>query len=799
VAAFDTEHRILQLTDQTPIVLNLFHTNAIKFRRKKDDKGGSIRSLPSQQYQSTVKEGPGLFKPVPVKPNPDDMNFGEEIAGKLNKPALLKQLNLFYNSREVKTLAKEHGLDDYLYNQVYSSFRRFCMDIKHLPTDLHILFSDILQGVIHNHDIFPYFLTHAKAVFPHLDCMDELKLISDLTNPPNWYPEARAMTRKVIFHGGPTNSGKTYHALERFMSAKSGIYCGPLKLLAVEVHNKCKARGVACDLVTGEERRSANEDGSPSNHVACTVEMSNLAQPYEVAVIDEIQVIKDYQRGWAWTRALLGIQAEEIHVCGENATIDLIREMMISTGEEVEVRNYKRLTQLKIEERSLGSLSNTQPGDCIVCFNKNDIYSVSRNLEKLGKEVAVIYGSLPPNTKLAMAAKFNDPEDPCKILVATDAVGMGLNLNIRRMIFYSINKIQLKENGDKEVDLISVSQALQIAGRAGRFGTQWETGYVTTFKPEELKPLKGLLAQSPDDILQAGLHPTYDQLEMYAYHLPAATLSNLVDIFISLSTLDDSMYTLCHLDDFKYLADMIEHIRLPLKAKYTFCCAPINRKMAFVNTMFLKMARQFSRGDLVSFNWLCTQVGWPFAPPETILDLVHLEAIHDVFDIYLWLSYRFADMFPDIQIVREVQTELDTVIEEGVANIVHLLKNQENEFSSRTTDLDEDSFEVKSRQKNKYRNKWTHSDSNLAGNQNTKKEKEEPQRDRSSTAEENKVKGNNLITDEETMADVDLVLKDEKVGVKKRGKLLDRLVADGVITQSMAKKLKKEIKEIQDQ
>ena len=72
-------------------------------------------------------------------------------------------------------------------------------------------------------------------MFPHLDCIDELKLISDLTNPPNWYPEARAMSRKVVFHGGPTNSGKTYHALERFFAAKSGIYCGPLKLLAVEV------------------------------------------------------------------------------------------------------------------------------------------------------------------------------------------------------------------------------------------------------------------------------------------------------------------------------------------------------------------------------------------------------------------------------------------------------------------------------------------------------------------------------------------------------------------------------------
>ena len=164
------------------------------------------------------------------------------------------------------------------------------MDVHHLPTELYILFSDILCGAQHNHDIFPYFLTHARKVFPHLDCIDELKLISDLTNPPNWYPEARAINRKIIFHSGPTNSGKTYHALERFLSAKSGIYCGPLKLLAVEVFNKSKARGVPCDLVTGEERRCGREDGEPSGHVACTVEMANMGEPYEVCVIDEIQV-----------------------------------------------------------------------------------------------------------------------------------------------------------------------------------------------------------------------------------------------------------------------------------------------------------------------------------------------------------------------------------------------------------------------------------------------------------------------------------------------------------------------------
>lgn len=102
--------------------------------------------------------------------------------------------------------------------------------------------------------------------------------------------------------------------------------------------------------------------------------------------------------------------------------------MCISTGENVEIRKYKRLTQLEVENQAVNSLNNVQEGDCIVCFNKNDIFTVSRSLESRGMEVAVIYGSLPPGTKLAQAAKFNDPANSCKILVATNAIGMGLNL-----------------------------------------------------------------------------------------------------------------------------------------------------------------------------------------------------------------------------------------------------------------------------------------------------------------------------------------------------------------------------------
>ena len=92
---------------------------------------------------------------------------------------------------------------------------------------------------------------------------------------------------------------------------------------------------------------------------------------------------------------------------------------MFSTGEETEVRKYKRLTDLIIEDKAIQNLKNIRPGDCIVCFSKQQIYSVSQSLEKLGVECAVIYGSLPPGPKLAMAEKFNNPDDPCKVSTTT--------------------------------------------------------------------------------------------------------------------------------------------------------------------------------------------------------------------------------------------------------------------------------------------------------------------------------------------------------------------------------------------
>ncbi|XP_076172013.1 suv3 RNA helicase [Ptiloglossa arizonensis] len=671
------------------IPLKNFLTDQLK-RRNNSLISPFLRYLnPTMTFTQNIKEKHGksnesissLFSPVPIKSNSNDENIGVELTRKLNKANIIQVLHTFSSLKVIQELALKYGLDHILFNKVFVQFRQYCIHDT-LPVDLHIVLNDIILEAANVSDIFPYFLRYAKEMYPHIDCLDDLKRISDLRHPPNWYPLARKNMRKIIFHAGPTNSGKTYHALKRFMAAKSGVYCGPLKLLASEIFYKSNTLGTPCDLITGEEKRYVQGEMSPSNHIACSVEMVNLEKVFEVAIIDEIQLIRDPNRGWAWTRAFLGIIADEIHLCGESAAIPLVQSICATIGENVEVLTYKRLTSISIEN-SPGSFENIRRGDCIVCFNKSDIFTVSQTIENMGKMVAVIYGSLPPGTKLAQTARFNDVNNPCKILVATNAIGMGLNLHIGRIVFYSLCQPTLNEKGEKEIDTISVSSALQIAGRAGRYNTQWKEGFVTTFKPEDLHVLKQLLSQEPEPIIQAGLHPTADQIELYAYHLPNTPLSKLIDIFIALSEVDDSLYFICNLDDFKFLADMIQHIPLSLRTRYVFCCAPITKNMPFVCSMFVKYARLCSKNEPVTVTWMTKQIQWPPEPPGNISDLIHLETVFDVMDVYLWLSYRFMDLFPHATAVRNLQRELDIIIEKEMKKLNILFKKSETGASEK--------------------------------------------------------------------------------------------------------------------
>lgn len=260
---------------------------------------------------------------------------------------------------------------------------------------------------------------------PNLEKQEE---ITDLRHPHQWYPQARCMHRTIHLHVGPTNSGKTYHALKRLEQAKQGFYAGPLRLLAQEVYQRFKDAGVRCSLITGDDVQ-VPEDG-PVQLSSNTVEMVAMGKQFDVGVIDEIQMIADENRGWAWTRAFLGARVSELHLCGEPRVVPLIQQLTTLIGDQLVIHRYERLSPLKAMDQSLrGNLRKLEKGDCLVSFSRVGIHALKNEIEKTtGRRAAIVYGTLPAEIRTQQAALFNDPNNDYDYLVASDAIGMGLNL-----------------------------------------------------------------------------------------------------------------------------------------------------------------------------------------------------------------------------------------------------------------------------------------------------------------------------------------------------------------------------------
>ncbi|KAL0281278.1 UNVERIFIED_CONTAM: hypothetical protein PYX00_002313 [Menopon gallinae] len=645
---------------------------------------------------STTEKEDFTIKPQTIQGKANNVNIGLELVGGIKQDDVNQVVKDFFGRPELYSVAEENGLNEHILQSTKVSFKKLCTDVDSLSSDLHVMLSDLINGQGHVLDLLPYFLQHASLIFPHLKYREELSKIGDLTEPSQSYPLARSIKRKIIFHYGPTNSGKTYNALKRFLSAKRAVYCAPLKMLAFQTFTTANKNGVPCDLLTGEDIRRVLEDDNEADHISCTVEMVNTNKTYDVAVIDEIQMLKDYQRGYAWTRAFFGIAANEIHLCGEESALNFIEKAAARLGEECEVIKYKRLTKLIFESNALEKFENIRNGDCIICFSKKDIYTVTVQLDKLGIKYAIIYGTLPPGTKRAQAEIFNDPDSGCNVLIATDAIGLGMNLNIRRIIFYSVTKNvrseAFKGSEIKRVPL-SVSHALQIAGRAGRFRSQYEQGYVTTFKKSDLPILKSILSNTPEQVNQAGLSPTAEQIETFSYYLPNLSLSDILSVFMSVTSVDESSFFICDIHTLKRVGDLIKHIQLPIQVAYTFASAPVNLYSLMAQTLLVKFARMFSLNQKITVEFMKNFLVWPMKKPQTLSHLVHLEEAFDCLDIYLWLANRYPNIFVDQDEVRKLQSQLDKFILDGLDDIIRASNKKEEKSEMPLLPYEEDLLE----------------------------------------------------------------------------------------------------------
>ena len=287
------------------------------------------------------------------------------------------------------------------------------------------------------------------------------------SNPKDEYLKARHMKRKFYIHLGDTNTGKTYNAIERLKTAKKGVYLSPLRILALENFEKLNKEGVICDLSTGEEEII----NVGATHTSCTIEKVNLKEHYDIAVIDEIQMIRDQFRGMAWSKAVLGLQCDEIHICGAANAKFILETMINDCKDEYEIKEYKRAIPLEVEYKNF-SYNDVQEGDAIVVFSKKRVLEIAQEYSSKGIKASIIYGDLPPEVRKMQYEQFVNKET--KVLVTTDAIGMGVNLPIRRIIFISIRKFD-----GEEVRELTSQEIKQVGGRAGRIGI-YDTGYIAS-------------------------------------------------------------------------------------------------------------------------------------------------------------------------------------------------------------------------------------------------------------------------------------------------------------------------------
>ncbi|CAC9696312.1 ATP dependent DEAD-box helicase, putative [Plasmodium sp. DRC-Itaito] len=497
----------------------------------------------------------------------------------------------------------------------------------------------------------------------------------------------KKQVRNIYLYVGPPNSGKTYHAFQKLLLSKNGLYCSPLRLLAWEVYSKLTRMNKKVNLLTGQEviikdnidnqhdinqhdinqhdnnehdinqhnnvthninqhdnvrhninqhdyvTHNINEHNNVTHninqhnnvtHTVCTIEMTPLNKEYDCAVVDEIQMINNKSRGYAWTNVLLSLNCKDIYLCGSEYIIDLIKHLSDILNDVLIIKKFERLGSLQLQEFNT-TLEDVETGDCIITFSRNNIMLLKRILEKYNKRVFVIYGSLPPDSKKKQINMFNEcckndmsqtDENKLRetkhyqhnvqllyekkmekykiiidrykqklykhklntninkcynhvsyyknilrkyfhyvkkykhhhqkkkketILIATDVIGMGININIKRIIFYSLKKY----DGDI-LRYLTISEFLQIAGRAGRFNTSCPNnsiGYITCVHLDDMNILKTIFKHkyinslnyiSTDDlqIEETELSQSYSHQEHNINNLLNIQYSTLLDIYL---------------------------------------------------------------------------------------------------------------------------------------------------------------------------------------------------------------------------------------------------------------------------
>ncbi len=278
---------------------------------------------------------------------------------------------------------------------------------------------------------------------------------------------------------GPTNTGKTFLAIETMLSFDSGMIGFPLRLLAREVYDKIvqKVDASMVALITGEEKIIPLN----AKYFLCTVESMPVDKVLDFVGIDEIQMCADHERGHIFTDRLLNLRGEKLTMLmGSNTIKNIIQKL----DEDVEFINKQRLSKLSFGGHK--KISRIERKSAIIAFSTEEVYAIAELLRRQKGGAAIVMGSLSPKTRNAQVNLYQSGD--VDYLVATDAIGMGINMDLDNVYFSNLKKFD-----GKKIRRLKISEIGQISGRAGRYlndGSFGITGDCGEINPEEIEFLE---------------------------------------------------------------------------------------------------------------------------------------------------------------------------------------------------------------------------------------------------------------------------------------------------------------------
>jgi ATP-dependent RNA helicase SUPV3L1/SUV3 len=483
-----------------------------------------------------------------------------------------------------------------------------------------------------------------------LDMLEGLNSELAFQRYPDSFETARHLQRSVTLYVGPPNSGKTHAAFERLAQALDGAYLAPLRLLALEGRDRLVARGVPCSLLTGEENVPADH----ARVVSSTIEMVNTRKAIDVAVIDEAQMLFDVSRGWAWTQAIVGVPANEVIVICSEYAVPAIERLLGLCGERCTVRRFERKQHVQLLPRPV-PLASLQLGDAVVAFSRRDVLMLRDQISAAGHPVSVIYGALPPEVRRREAERFASGDS--HILVATDAIGMGLNLPIRRVLFSTLEKFD--GEGDRPLEETEVHQ---IAGRAGRFGLHEEgfAGVLDTAEPTAARELRELIVKQPKAPrdFKAPVAPNPWHVETIASRLNRSRLREVLGVFVEQLRLDDAHFQVAELDQMLLLAEALDDNapRLTLKERFIYAQAPVDTRTDTQLQAFLGWTGAHALTGRAGRPWFLDEV-------DAHSRLDRMEQALRACTLWLWLDLRFPGVYGHVDEVQALRSLLNDGIE----------------------------------------------------------------------------------------------------------------------------------------